>query len=89
MKRRRWDSKTKAMVILQGIKGTPVSEICNEHQISQSEYYRWREIFLSKMAQVFDNTDKRLEGLQQENTRLKTIIGDLSLELKKSNECLE
>jgi hypothetical protein len=31
MKRRRWDSKTKTKIILEGLSGRPVSEICNEY----------------------------------------------------------
>jgi transposase InsO family protein len=83
MKRRKWESKTKAMVVLQGLKGRLVADICNEHQISQSEYYRWREEFLAKMPQLFENHDKKEALLLQENTRLKKLVGELTLELKK------
>jgi hypothetical protein len=89
MRRRKWDSKTKALVVLQGLKGRLVADICNEHQICQSEYYRWREEFLSKMSYVFDQSDKREDRLLQENTKLKNLVGELTLELKKVNECLE
>ena len=34
MKRRQWDSKTK--IVLEGLSGKPVSEICNQYQISQN-----------------------------------------------------
>jgi transposase-like protein len=88
MIRRRWDSKAKALIVLQGLKGRSISDICNEHQISQSEYYRWREIFLSKMPQLFDGNDKREARLLQENAKLKTLVGELTLDLKKVNECL-
>ncbi|MEX0999305.1 MAG: hypothetical protein WD000_05025 [Thermodesulfobacteriota bacterium] len=37
MKRRRWDSKTKTKIVLEGLSGRPVSEICNEHGYKQSE----------------------------------------------------
>ena len=33
MKRRRWDSKTKTKIVLEGLSGRPVSEICNEYGI--------------------------------------------------------
>ena len=33
MKKRKWDPKTKTLIILQGLKGKPVSELCTEHQI--------------------------------------------------------
>jgi putative transposase len=36
MSRRKWDAKTKAMIVLEGLKGKSVAEICAEHQISQS-----------------------------------------------------
>ncbi len=33
MKRRRWDSKTKTKIVLEGLSGRPVSEICNEYGV--------------------------------------------------------
>jgi hypothetical protein len=39
MHRLKWDAKTKALIILEGLKGKPVAEICTAHQISQSLYY--------------------------------------------------
>ena len=83
MKRRKWDSKTKAMIIVEGLKGKQVSEICIEHQISQAQYYQWRDQFLSNMYQVFTSNDRREKVLTQENARLKRIIGELTVELKK------
>ncbi len=47
MKRRKWDSKTKATLILEGLKGKPVAAISQEYQISQAQYYQWRDQFLS------------------------------------------
>ena len=82
---RKWDPKTKAMVVMAGIKGRSVVEICNEYQIPQSMYYRWRDQFLGNMPSLFsDDTSNREKELQKENSRLKKIIGDLTIELKKS-----
>lgn len=39
MKRRRWDSKIKTKIVLNGLSGRPVSEICNEYGIHQNQYY--------------------------------------------------
>jgi len=39
MKQRKWDSKIKAKVVIDGLKGKPIAQICNEYQISQSVYY--------------------------------------------------
>jgi len=89
MKNRKWDAKTKALIVMEGIKGKPVTEICQEHQLSQSQYYRWRDEFLANMHHVFDNTDKKEEQLSRENKHLKQIIGDLTVELKKTEELLK
>jgi hypothetical protein len=32
MKQRKWDPKAKAKIVLEGIKGKPVAEICNERK---------------------------------------------------------
>jgi transposase-like protein len=86
MKRRKWDAKTKAMIVVQGLKGKPVAEICLEHQISQTQYYQWRDQFLANVQRVFSDKDKKTEVLTKENVRLRKIIGDLTVELKKTDE---
>ena len=88
MKQRKWDSKIKAKVVLDGLRGKPIAKICNEYQISQSLYYQWRDQFLSNIDQVFDipKKGKKEFMLEHEIRQLKTMIGDLTIELKKSEE---
>jgi transposase-like protein len=90
MQKRKWDAKTKALIVLEGLKGKPVAEVCTEHQISQSQYYQWRDQFLAHAAQAFEvHQHTRKEArLEQENARLKNLVGELLLELKKSDELL-
>jgi transposase-like protein len=90
MHRRRWDAKTKALIVLEGLRGKSVAEICTEHQISQSQYYQWRDQFLANAANAFEaQQHTRQEArLAQENARLKQLVGELTLELKKSDELL-
>jgi transposase-like protein len=90
MPRRKWDAKTKVMIMLQGLQGRPVAEICTEHQISQSQYYQWRDQFLANATNAFEDPQRsRKEArLEQENTRLKQLVGELTFELKKSDELL-
>ena len=87
MKRRDWDSKSKARIVLEGLQGRSVASICNEYQISQGMYYRWRDIFLANAGQVFEtNAVTRREGrLLSENQKLKQAIGELTLEVKKND----
>ena len=88
MHRRKWDSKTKALIVLQGLKGKPVAELCIEHQISQAQYYQWRDQFLANASKTFDihQQTQREARLEQENARLKKMVGELTMELKKSEE---
>lgn len=90
MKRRQWDSKTKALIVLQGLKGKPVAEVCSEHQISQAQYYQWRDQFLANAAKAFETSklNQQETRLIKENDRLKALVGELTLELKKTDEIL-
>jgi len=85
MEKRRWDAKTKTRIVLEGLKGRQVSELCNEHQISQAQYYQWQKQFLAEAYQVFESKqqNQRETRLWRENIRLKSLVGELSLELKK------
>ena len=88
MKRRQWKSETKAMIVLEGLKGRPVAELCTTHQISQAQYYQWRDKFLANASRAFETqtVDQRMTSLRRENAKLKTLIGDLTVELKKNDE---
>lgn len=90
MYRRKWDAKTKAMIVIEGLKGKPVAELCAEHQISQAQYYQWRDQFLANAPKAFEvhEQSQREARLGRENARLKTLVGELTLELKKSDEVL-
>ena len=87
MKRREWDSKSKARIVLEGLQGRPIASICTEYEISQSMYYRWRDTFLANAAQAFESqaVTRREERLLSENSKLKQAVGELTLELKKSD----
>jgi transposase-like protein len=90
MPRRKWDAKTKALIALEGLKGKPVAAIGPEHQISQSFYGQWRDQFLAHAAKAFDDPQRtRTEArLEQENARLKQLVGELTFERNKSDEWL-
>jgi transposase-like protein len=86
MQYRKWDSKTKFQVVLEGLKGTAnVTELCNRYQISQAQYYKWRDQFLANYSKTFDaDSDKEKEQLKDKVKHLRNIIGSLTIELKKT-----
>jgi len=47
MKQRKWTAEEKLAIVLEGLKEKrSVVDICREHKISQTLYYRWRDKFL-------------------------------------------
>lgn len=83
VRRRRWDPNIKAEIVLQGIKGTPVSSLCEQYGICPSQYYKWQDKLTSNLARLFEDGRKtRAEAdLRNENTRLKKLVGKLTLAL--------
>jgi putative transposase len=53
-----------------------VAEICRKAGISQATYFNWRK----KYAGLMPSEMKRLRELEDENTRLKKIVADLTLD---------
>lgn len=87
MSRRKWTAKEKFQIVMQGVKGRSVAEICNEYGINQSQYYSWRDVLLSDGEKLFERggVDKEKERLERQNRKLKEAIGDLTMELKKND----
>jgi transposase-like protein len=81
MHKRKWDAKTKAMIVLKGLTGKPGAEVCPEHQISPSQYYQWREQFLAHAAKAFavQQPTQKEARLEQANARPKNLVGELLL----------
>ncbi len=56
--------------------GRKVPEVCRTLGVTEQTYYRWRKASGGlKMDQA-----KRLKALEQENTRLRTAVADLTLD---------
>jgi transposase-like protein len=85
MKKRKWTSEQKLQIVMQGARGRAVSEICNEYQINQSQYYLWRDQFCRMPARYSRCRRKAQQQtrLERENERLKAMVGELTMELKK------
>ena len=61
-------------VLMSPSKAAPVA--CREAGISQQSFYRWRKEY----GGLEIDQAKRMKELERENTRLKRLIADLSLE---------
>ncbi len=57
-------------------KGRTTAEVCRRVGITEQTYYRWRrEYGTLKMGQA-----RRLKVLERQNTRLKKVVADLTLD---------
>lgn len=87
MKKRKWTSQEKLRIVLEGLSGNiEITKLCAKYKIAQTQYYQWRDHLLKFGHQAFEskNITKKEQHLTEENKKLKSIIGDLTVELKKS-----
>ena len=76
MKASKFTDAQKAFILKQGADGHPVAEICRKAGISQATYFNWRK----KYAGLLPDEMRRLKALEDENSRLKKIVADLTLD---------
>jgi len=61
MKKRKWRGQQKLQIVIEGMSGKrSVSELCTHHEISQSQYYKWRDQLLAQGKTVFDAAPAKL-----------------------------
>ena len=65
-----------AFVLKQAEDGTAVAEVCRKAGISDATFYNWRKRYGGMMPSEV----KRLRQLEEESTKLKRIVADLSLD---------
>jgi transposase len=92
--RRRFSAEEKVRIVLEGLRGEQsVAELCRREGLAPNLYYRWSKEFLEagKKRLLGDTTREatapEVQGLRQENTRLKQALAETVLEnrlLKKS-----
>lgn len=88
MQRKIWDPKTKIKIILEHlVNQRPLSELCNEYGFRQSTYQYWMRELQTRGYQIFEpnkHGNKKAQRLLEENRKLKHIIAELSIDLKKT-----
>ena len=75
-KRSKFTEAQIAFILRQAEEGTALGEVCRKAGISEATYYNWRK----KYAGLMPSEMKRLRQLEEENSKLKKIVADLSLD---------
>ena len=90
MKQRKWEVEEKLAIVMEGLKEKrSVADICREHRISQTLYYRWRDKFLEAGKRGLVNGAGDDNIYKSEIEKLQKIIGKQAIQieiLKKTEE---
>jgi putative transposase len=76
MKASKFSEAQIAFVLKQAEDGVAIADVCRKAGISDATFYNWRK----KYAGLMPSEVKRLRQLEEENTKLKRIVADLSLD---------
>lgn len=71
-------------VLKEGEAGARVIDLCRRYGMSDATYYNWK----AKYAGLTVSELKRLKALEEENRRLKQIVGEQALDIRALKELL-
>lgn len=69
----------KGFILKQGDEWVPVAEICRQAGINQATYLNWRE----KYARPLPDEMRGMKVLEDENSRLKNFVSDLTVDRER------
>lgn len=84
MKASRFSEAQKAFILKQGADGMPVADICRKAGISQATYFNWKK----KYDGLLPGEMRRLKQLEDENSKLRKVVADLSLDKEMLQDAL-
>jgi len=76
MKKSKFTEQQIAFALKQAELGMPVEEVCRKIGISDATFYNWKK----KYGGLGPSELRRLRQLEEENTKLKRLVADLSLD---------
>ena len=76
MKKKRFSVEQITSVLQQVAGGVPVGDVCRQVGISEQTFYRWKKEYGSMLP----SEARELKQLRDENTKLKRLVADLSLD---------
>ena len=84
VKRKRFSVEQIVAVLKQAEAGVPIGELIRRVGISEQTFYRWKKQYVGLEVDKV----RQLKQLQEENTRLKKLVADLTLDKAMLQEVL-
>lgn len=84
MKARQYTEEQIIAVLKEGEAGAKVADLCRKYGMSDATYYNWK----SKYSGMTVSDLKRLKALEEENRRLKQIVGEQALDIRALKDLL-
>lgn len=82
-KRRQWDSKTKAKIVLEVIGGVlSPAEACRKYELAESVLARWKREFVDQAHLVFGESSEAEGKTTAELEELQRMVGKQAMELE-------
>ena len=76
MKRRRWKPEQKALIVLEGLRGRLIGELCAEHEISQAQHYQCATSSSPTPRKHRAGRRPTTPGLTEEELAFYDVLGD-------------
>jgi putative transposase len=74
--RRRFSVEQITAILKQADLGTPVADLCRKVGVSEQSIYRWKKVY----GTLGPSEARELKQLKEENTKLRRLVADLSLD---------
>ena len=84
MKKSKFSEEQIAYALRQAESGTAVADVCRQLGVSEATFYVWKK----KFAHLGVSEFRRMRSLEEENTRLKQVVADLTLDKHMLAEAL-
>ncbi len=78
MVRKKYTEEQIIAVLKEGEAGVPVRELCRKYEMSDGAYYTWKVRYAGMTVSEL----KKLKGLEEENRRLKQLVGEQALDIR-------
>ena len=85
MKKSKFTEQQIVFALKQAETGVPVAEVCRKMGISEPTFYNWKR----KFSGLGTAELRRLRQLEDENSRLKQVVADLTLDKQMLQDVLK